>query len=394
VDPVVVVFGVALISAMATDTWQQARTSVVALWRRLRPPRQAEAVEAELDALHQQILAARERDRPDIEQDLAGVWQDRLQNLLEDDPAVADDLGRILEHTLTPMLDPADRARIGQIILTGGPHRPGTVNQVAGDQHNQTIQIIAPASAPVKAVNSLRADIATFTGRSEQIQEIAQAISAVDGTAGGVVAIHAINGMPGVGKTALAVHVSHLMASRFPDGQLFVDLHAHSIDHAPADPAAVLASLLAVTGAAPEQIPDGEQERTAAWRDRTAGKCLLLVLDNAANDEQVKPLLPGSSDCLVLVTSRRRLAGLCRDYGATILPQATSGRRSSWSGCVDACPWPSPSSPPGSTPARARPSSTCSPTWNRPRTGWRSSTPTSTRRNSGWPLRSTCPTSV
>ena len=320
VDPIAVAVGAALVSAMATDTWQQARTSVVTLCRRLRPPRQTEAVEAELEALHRQILAVREQGRPDLEQDLAEAWQDRLQELLSEDPAVAGELRKILQQTLTPMLDPADQARIGRIILGDGSRHTGTVNLVGGDQHNQTVQILAPAAAPVRAVNSLRADIATFTGRSEQIQEIAQAISTVDGTASGVAVIYAINGMPGVGKTALAVHLSHLVADRFPDGQLFVDLHAYSIDHAPADPAAVLASLLAVTGMAPEQIPDGEADRAAAWRDRMAGKCLLLVLDNAASDEQVKPLLPGSCDCLVLVTSRRRLAGLCRDSGATILP--------------------------------------------------------------------------
>lgn len=210
-------FGAALVSAMATDAWQQARTSVVALCRWLRPSQQAEAVEAELDDLHEQVVATREQDRPALEQALAGVWQDRLQELVEDDPAAASELRRILEQTLTPMLDPADQARIGQIMVTGS-HYTGTVHQVTGDQYHQTIQIIAPTAAPVKAVSSLRADVATFTGRSEQIQQIAQAISTIDGRSGGVVAIHAINGMPGVGKTALAVHVSHLVADRFPAG--------------------------------------------------------------------------------------------------------------------------------------------------------------------------------
>jgi hypothetical protein len=162
VDTVVVAFGAALISAMATDSWQQARTSVVALWRRVRPPRQAEAVLGELDTLHQQVLAARQQDRPDIERALAGVWQDRLQELLLDDPAVAGELRRILEQTLTPMLPPADRAHIGQITMTASSYHAGTLNHIAGNQHNQTIQIIAPEGAAVKAVRSLRADIATF----------------------------------------------------------------------------------------------------------------------------------------------------------------------------------------------------------------------------------------
>src|SRR5450432_3483301 len=96
--------GAALVSAMATDTWRQARTSVVTLCRRLRPSRQAEAVEAELDVLHQQLHAVREQDRPDLEQALAETWQDRLQELLAQDPAVAGELRQILQQTLTPML--------------------------------------------------------------------------------------------------------------------------------------------------------------------------------------------------------------------------------------------------------------------------------------------------
>ncbi|RFS43210.1 tetratricopeptide repeat protein [Micromonospora craniellae] len=135
-----------------------------------------------------------------------------------------------------------------------------------------------------------------------------------------MVAIHAVDGMPGVGKTALARHVAHLVADRFPDGQLFVDLHAHSPDRAPSEPGDVLAGLLAATGLTAEHIPEGTSARADRWRDRMAGKRLLLVLDNAATGEQVAPLLPGSAGCLVLITSRRRLARLRRDYGATILP--------------------------------------------------------------------------
>jgi tetratricopeptide (TPR) repeat protein/transcriptional regulator with XRE-family HTH domain len=181
-------------------------------------------------------------------------------------------------------------------------------------------KVISSPAAVVRVVRSLRADIATFTGRVEQIQEITREISTGDGAADGVVAIYAIDGMPGVGKTALAVHVAHQVADRFPDGQLFVDLHAHSADHGPADPSDILAILLSATGIAPEQIPAGLPERAARWRDRMAGKRLLLVLDNAASEGQVAALLPGSAGCLVLVTSRRRLAGLRRDYGATIVP--------------------------------------------------------------------------
>jgi tetratricopeptide (TPR) repeat protein len=171
--------------------------------------------------------------------------------------------------------------------------------------------------APVRVVRTLRADTATFTGRAEQIREITQVIG---DARGGVVAIHAIDGMPGVGKTALAVHVAHQLVDRYPDGQLFVDLHAHTVDHTPPDPAEVLARLLMATGLSPEHIPGGLHERAARWRDRVADRRLLLIFDNAATGDQVAPLLPGSGSCLVLVTSRRRLTRLRRDYGATLMP--------------------------------------------------------------------------
>ncbi|GIG87649.1 ATPase [Plantactinospora endophytica] len=176
---------------------------------------------------------------------------------------------------------------------------------------------LAAQPAPVRVVRTLRADVATFTGRADQVRTITEAIG---DAGGGVVAIHAIDGMPGVGKTALAVHVAHQLVDRYPDGQLFVDLHAHTIDHTPADPADVLAGLLMATGLSPDHIPDGLQDRAARWRDQAFGRRMLLVLDNAATGDQVAPLLPGSGSCMVLVTSRRRLTSLRRSYGATLLP--------------------------------------------------------------------------
>jgi tetratricopeptide (TPR) repeat protein len=125
-----------------------------------------------------------------------------------------------------------------------------------------------------------------------------------------VVAIHAIDGMPGVGKTALAVHVGHRLADRFPDRQLFLDLHAHTAGQQPMTPEAALASLLTADGADARHLPENLDERAALWRDRMAHKRVLLILDNAASSSQVTPLLPGSPGCLVLVTSRRYLGDL------------------------------------------------------------------------------------
>ena len=128
--------------------------------------------------------------------------------------------------------------------------------------------------------------------------------------AGGVVGIHAIGGMAGVGKTAFAVHAAHRLADRFPGGQIFLPLHGHTPGQQPVDPADALASLLLTAGVPAGQIPPGLEARMALWRDRLAERQLLLVLDDAASSEQVRPLLPGAGGSLVLVTSRRHLSAL------------------------------------------------------------------------------------
>jgi tetratricopeptide (TPR) repeat protein len=116
--------------------------------------------------------------------------------------------------------------------------------------------------------------------------------------------------MPGVGKTTLAVHVAHALSSRFPDRQLFINLHAHTPGREPTAPGDVLAGLLTATGVDPGFLPGDLDGRAAMWRDRMAGQRALLILDNAASSTQVAPLLPGGGNCLVLITSRRHLGDL------------------------------------------------------------------------------------
>jgi tetratricopeptide (TPR) repeat protein len=125
-----------------------------------------------------------------------------------------------------------------------------------------------------------------------------------------VAGIYAIDGMAGIGKTTFAVHAAHRLAGSFPDGQFFLPLHAHTRGQRPVDPADALASLLLTAGIAAQQIPPGLEARAARWRDQVAGKKILLLLDDAAGHEQVRPLLPGTAGSLVLITSRRRLAAL------------------------------------------------------------------------------------
>ena len=127
---------------------------------------------------------------------------------------------------------------------------------------------------------------------------------------GGPPGICVIDGMAGIGKTTLAVHAAHRLAGSFPDGQFFLSLHAHTPGQRPVGPADALASLLLTAGVAEQHIPPGTQARAARWRDHVAGKKILLLLDDAAGHEQVRPLLPGTAGSLVLITSRRRLVAL------------------------------------------------------------------------------------
>jgi tetratricopeptide (TPR) repeat protein/DNA-binding XRE family transcriptional regulator len=163
----------------------------------------------------------------------------------------------------------------------------------------------AGAGAAV-ALRTLPRDIASFTGRQQELQKL---VGTAAGS-GGVVGIHAIGGMAGIGKTAFAVHAAHRLALRFPAGQIFLALHGHTPGQRPVDPADALATLLLTAGVPAGQIPPGLEARMALWRDRLAGRQLLLVLDDAASSEQVRPLLPGDEGSLVLVTSRRHLSAL------------------------------------------------------------------------------------
>jgi len=185
-------------------------------------------------------------------------------------------------------------------------------------------QIVQPPLPPPLEVRcSLPPDTAAFTGRDEELHRITAVADAAG--AGGVVAVCAIDGMPGVGKTALAVHVAHLLRHRFPDRQLFIDLHSHTPGQDPVSPGAALAGLLTAVGVDARNLPRDTPGRAGLWRDRMAGQQALLVLDNAASSGQVTPLLPGDEGCLVLVTSRRHLGDLPGAAAAVLLEALPPG---------------------------------------------------------------------
>jgi DNA-binding SARP family transcriptional activator/tetratricopeptide (TPR) repeat protein len=170
-----------------------------------------------------------------------------------------------------------------------------------------------PAPYPIPA--QLPLDVHTFTGRADAIARLDEIAARSSGTTSPVV-ISAVSGTAGVGKTALAVHWAHRMADRFPDGQLYVNLNGFSPTAAARSPAEVVRGFLEALGVPPQKVPADLDGQIALYRSRLAGKRMLILLDNARDTDQVRPLLPGSGTSLVVVTSRKHLTSLTVVEGA------------------------------------------------------------------------------
>jgi tetratricopeptide (TPR) repeat protein/transcriptional regulator with XRE-family HTH domain len=236
----------------------------------------------------------------------AGMTQEQLASSATLSPRSISDLERGIN--LTPRRE-TTRLLADALRLTG-PSRStfeaAARRRAAGDG---LVEPGPPAAGIAAATRTLPRDIRSFTGRGAELGQLMTAVAEAI-RAGAVVGIYAIGGMAGIGKTAFAVHAAHQLAAQFPDGQIFLPLHGHTPGQRPVDPADALASLLQTAGVAAERIPAGLDTRTRLWRDYLVGKRVLLLLDDAAGHDQVRPLLPGTAGSLVLVTSRRHLTAL------------------------------------------------------------------------------------
>jgi tetratricopeptide (TPR) repeat protein len=176
-----------------------------------------------------------------------------------------------------------------------------------------------PASAPSPVPRQLPGLAADFTGRAAELATLDGMLEAAGGRRLGTMVISAIGGTAGVGKTALAVHWAHQAASRFPDGQLYVNLHGFDPSASPVAPAEAIRGFLDALAVPAERVPSELSAQAGLYRSLLAHRKTLIVLDNARDEEQVRPLLASGPGCLTIVTSRSQLTGLAATEGARLL---------------------------------------------------------------------------
>jgi tetratricopeptide (TPR) repeat protein/DNA-binding XRE family transcriptional regulator len=199
--------------------------------------------------------------------------------------------------------------------------RLGAALQVSADRIEELLAAAPgdPQSQTRPVPRQLPAAVTGFTGRAAELAALTAMLDQADASGPGTVVISAIGGTAGVGKTALALHWAHQVAGRFGDGQLYVNLRGFDPSATPAAPAEAIRGFLDALGVPPEQIPPGSEAQAALYRSLLAGRQMLILADNARDEQQVRPLLPASPGSLVLVTSRSQLTGLGAADGAQLI---------------------------------------------------------------------------
>ena len=209
----------------------------------------------------------------------------------------------------------ARRELVDELGMEPGPELQAVHQRIlAGDAELARAVLSTECASP----RQLPVGTSDFVGRSAELATLTALLR--DGMLEArAVVISAIGGTPGIGKTALAMHWASRIADQFPDGQLYVNLRGFGPSGTPTSPSAAVRGFLEALGVSPDRIPVGLDAQAGLYRSLVAGRRMLVVLDNASDAGQVRPLLPGTPGCLALVTSRRRLAGLVVAEGAHLL---------------------------------------------------------------------------
>lgn len=203
-------------------------------------------------------------------------------------------------------LAPAERATF--VTALGDTGRRAARETGTGAIRVHAVETPSPGVVP----RQLPATPPLFTGRARELVEIEQMADPA------ALSIILVDGMPGIGKTALALEAAHRLVGHYPDGQIYVDLHGYARDTPPVEPAEALDRVLWSLGVPGDQVPPDLDDRAALYRSRLAGRRLLILLDNAPSEAHVAPLVPGTPGCLLLVTSRRRLSGLDHTHAVSL----------------------------------------------------------------------------
>ncbi|MEV4859304.1 AfsR/SARP family transcriptional regulator [Streptomyces ossamyceticus] len=214
----------------------------------------------------------------------------------------------VVALTAPPEAAPTSAATVAPVAA------PSPAPGVAPAAAPKAVPLTAPPPAPAPSPTPLRparlpADVPVFVGREAELGTLLRVTDAAAASTGAPATV-LVSGMPGIGKTALAVHWAHRVADRFPDGQLHVSLRGFGAAEPPLEPADALRGMLGVLGVPAARMPSGVDSLAGLYRSTLAGRRLLVLLDDAADTEQVRPLLPAGPGSLTLVTSRLALSGL------------------------------------------------------------------------------------
>jgi DNA-binding SARP family transcriptional activator/Flp pilus assembly protein TadD len=275
--------------------------------------RQLAAVHPLRERLHALLMLALWRDGQQAE---ALAAYQRARRILIDELGVepGPELRRLEHQILTA--DPALAASAPAQAGSGpGPASAGSGPGDAGAGGGPRAPTVSPAAGAV-VPRLLPAPAAHFAGRQSELTALSRLLGEDGAQARGTVVISAIGGTAGVGKTALALHWAHRVADLFPDGQLYVNLRGFDPSGTPVTPADAVRRFLDALQVPASQIPSGPEARQDLYRSLLAGRRMLIVLDNARDAAQVRPLLPGGMACLVLVTSRSQLTSMVAAQGA------------------------------------------------------------------------------